>query len=1188
MDEHCHSQPIGEPIFAIRLIVFCVPQVRVRVEELPLATALWVCPESASDWEAANRDADALRDQVLMQVLAAKVGQRLPLWVHGTECIWVKVERSEPPAPAVRLAAGMDLIVIPPASAISRATPAASDTSRARTRWHSLRVGATAASTNCAAQAEPPGCSGDLSVGLSEETMRIVGVREGEHVWLRTGAKGREYEDGRRASPTSYAFGIATALPASAAPSAHAMLPLALRRQLGRELGAGVKIRSLEVTPSASSKPVPSPRVPTSAKAHLLRADSGAGLPTEDAMSAALERWLATAGHPTTAPPPSGISTSSTKAAPAAVADAAAGADAHGSDSAVDASLASLPLPQAALIEVPSIGLVQFMFDCAPPEQSKSPSKAPPPRGAGSAGGAGRALPGGVDLSDAELMAAAGIVGVPTSGGAVGGAKGAGGQAGGQAGGSLFTLHAGWTLEEGHSLTVGNRKMWTGAASGPGGGGLANEVRVLSPDWRDESSGTGGGGGLEARTRAHPQTLGGRRKDLERSVRFCRGAFGSIAGGASAGALMGLLVTGPRGVGKSAVVEAVAERLSWRCTDGRAAGHCATSARCDGAETGAPAWAATVPAEALLNATQPAALLVKLHTLFERARRCGPALIILEDLHKVLPATAAVPELATIPLAEATAELLASFAHEVDRPPVVIIATATSADRLHPSLRGAGLFDTEHKLGTPDRAARSRALDSLAAHLKMRCPTEASEWAASATEGCVAAGLRQLLDGARVAAAARKLLSAGDATGDLGADESVTIAAHALDAADHDAADASLLSLCVDDMKAALPHVTGQARASLDNGETTWSDVGVLEATKRVLIESVILPRDHPELFAGAPLRLTSGALLYGHSGCGKTLLAKALATEAGVPFLTVKGPELLNKYIGASEAAVRDLFERAAGCRPCIIFFDEFEAIAPRRGQDATGVTDRVVNQLLCELDGVESLQGVFVLAASNRPELIDPALLRPGRLDRKLLCPLPDLEERACILRALMRKAPCHESLRSETATRLLAARCDGFSGADLQALVCNAQFAAIHETIGLAPDAAGGSKGGAWGGGGAGNAAEAQSARQTDRVRASLNAAQPWLHAPAEWLQQLLPASSHPGAGDGTAGDPAVCIEQRHIDDSLDSARPSTSAAQLQERDAVFRSFEEGAGGMLEEDAEGSGRKAVLRAALRAVHA
>ncbi|KOO21963.1 aaa-domain-containing protein, partial [Chrysochromulina tobinii] len=132
-----------------------------------------------------------------------------------------------------------------------------------------------------------------------------------------------------------------------------------------------------------------------------------------------------------------------------------------------------------------------------------------------------------------------------------------------------------------------------------------------------------------------------------------------------------------------------------------------------------------------------------------------------------------------------------------------------------------------------------------------------------------------------------------------------------------------------------------------------WARVGSLELPKRILSEAVLLPRQHRALFASAPLRLTSGVLLYGPSGCGKTLLAAALAAEAKLPFLTVKGPELLNKYIGASEAAVRDLFERARGCAPCIVFFDEFDALAPRRGQDSTGVTDRVVNQLLCALDG-------------------------------------------------------------------------------------------------------------------------------------------------------------------------------------------------------------------------------------------
>ncbi|KAJ8952106.1 hypothetical protein NQ314_007599 [Rhamnusium bicolor] len=169
------------------------------------------------------------------------------------------------------------------------------------------------------------------------------------------------------------------------------------------------------------------------------------------------------------------------------------------------------------------------------------------------------------------------------------------------------------------------------------------------------------------------------------------------------------------------------------------------------------------------------------------------------------------------------------------------------------------------------------------------------------------------------------------------------------------------------------------------SGNKDFSDIGGLHEVKNILVESLLWP-------AQAPLRLQSGLLLYGPPGTGKTLLAAAAAKQCGLRLISIKGPELLSKFIGASEQAVRDVFQKAQSARPCILFFDEFDSLAPRRGHDNTGVTDRVVNQLLTQLDGVESLSGVCVLAATSRPDLLDPALLRPGRLDRQILCPLPD----------------------------------------------------------------------------------------------------------------------------------------------------------------------------------------------------
>ena len=168
-----------------------------------------------------------------------------------------------------------------------------------------------------------------------------------------------------------------------------------------------------------------------------------------------------------------------------------------------------------------------------------------------------------------------------------------------------------------------------------------------------------------------------------------------------------------------------------------------------------------------------------------------------------------------------------------------------------------------------------------------------------------------------------------------------------------------------------------------------------------------------------------------------------------------MKGPEILNKYIGASEKSVRDLFERAESARPCVLFFDEFDSIAPKRGHDSTGVTDRVVNQLLTQMDGAEGLSGVYVLAATSRPDLIDPALLRPGRLDKSLLCDMPNADDRLDILRALAKKLTFAPAVLSEKSSPRnlaeIARRTVGYSGADLQAVIYNAHLEAIHDVLG-----------------------------------------------------------------------------------------------------------------------------------------
>lgn len=242
---------------------------------------------------------------------------------------------------------------------------------------------------------------------------------------------------------------------------------------------------------------------------------------------------------------------------------------------------------------------------------------------------------------------------------------------------------------------------------------------------------------------------------------------------------------------------------------------------------------------------------------------------------------------------------------------------------------------------------------------------------------------------------------------------------------------------------------------TLQSSKTTFDSIGGLNETRKILLETLQYPTTYAPIFAQCPLRLRSGLLLYGYPGCGKTLLASAVAGECGLNFISVKGPEILNKYIGASEKSVRDLFERAESARPCVLFFDEFDSIAPKRGHDSTGVTDRVVNQLLTQMDGAEGLSGVYVLAATSRPDLIDPALLRPGRLDKSLLCDMPSIDDRRDILEALSKKLSIVPAVINGSDHRRslseVAARTAGYSGADLQAVIYNAHLEAIHDLLG-----------------------------------------------------------------------------------------------------------------------------------------
>ncbi|RLF54869.1 MAG: AAA family ATPase, partial [Thermoplasmata archaeon] len=233
----------------------------------------------------------------------------------------------------------------------------------------------------------------------------------------------------------------------------------------------------------------------------------------------------------------------------------------------------------------------------------------------------------------------------------------------------------------------------------------------------------------------------------------------------------------------------------------------------------------------------------------------------------------------------------------------------------------------------------------------------------------------------------------------------------------------------------------------IESPNVRWDDIGGLEEVKQSLREAVEWPLKYPDLFQHMDARPPKGILLYGPPGTGKTLLAKAVATESEANFISVKGPEFISKWVGESERAVRETFRKARQAAPCVIFFDEIDAIAPARGSSGDArVTERVISQLLTEMDGLEELRDVVVIAATNRPDIIDPALLRPGRFDRLIHVPLPDKRARLEIFKIHTRRKPLGDDVDLDR----LAEITEGYTGADIQAICNEAVMSAIREYV------------------------------------------------------------------------------------------------------------------------------------------
>ncbi|MGW3887421.1 AAA family ATPase [Micromonospora chokoriensis] len=446
---------------------------------------------------------------------------------------------------------------------------------------------------------------------------------------------------------------------------------------------------------------------------------------------------------------------------------------------------------------------------------------------------------------------------------------------------------------------------------------------------------------------------------------------------------LGVLLVGPAGSGKSALVRAVAARVGARVH---------------------PIWAPEVAALANQAAAD------RLRAAATAARAGGPAVLLVSDVEALAPADEPGP----------VATVFRQVLVESVRAGVAVVCATSRPEAVDSALRAPDLLSLRISVPLPDQALRREQLTVLTRQVPLADDVRLDE-VAGRTPGFVAADLAALVREAGVRAALRQK-----------------------------SAETPTVSMA--DFTAALEVVrpTTMAASTLDLASVTLDDVGGLDEVKQTLTESVLWPLTYPDTFARLGVQPPRGVLLYGPPGCGKTYLVTALAGSGRANVLSVKGAELLSKWVGESERAVRELFRRAREAAPTLIFLDEVDALAPVRGQATDGgTTDRVVAALLTELDGVETLRNVVVVGATNRPDLVDPALLRPGRLERLVYVPPPDGPARAEILRAASRQVPLAPDVDLST----LGDELTGFSAADCAALVREAALAAMRESLAAA---------------------------------------------------------------------------------------------------------------------------------------
>jgi transitional endoplasmic reticulum ATPase len=417
-----------------------------------------------------------------------------------------------------------------------------------------------------------------------------------------------------------------------------------------------------------------------------------------------------------------------------------------------------------------------------------------------------------------------------------------------------------------------------------------------------------------------------------------------------------------------------------------------------------------------------------LRKIFEDATRKGPSIIFLDEIDAIAPKREnVVGEVEK----RVVAQLLALMDGLAKRQHLIVIAATNLPNMLDPALRRPGRFDREIAIPIPDRLGREEILAIHSRGMPLAENVEMGHLAAI-THGFVGADLEALCREAAMICVRRIMPDIDFGLARIPYEQ------------------LAKLEVGPDDFLEGLREVEPSATREVfvEVPDVRWEDVGGLAQVKQRLIEAVEWPLQHAELFTKAGIRPPKGILLVGPPGCGKTMLAKAVATESKVNFISVKGPALLSKYVGESERGVRDIFRKAKQAAPCIIFFDEIDALVPARsagGSDAH-VAERVLSQFLTELDGVEELKGVLVLGATNRPDMLDPAILRPGRFDEIVDIALPDEESRRLIFEVHLRNKPLAPGISISG----LAAGTDGFSGADIQGVCAKAALRAVRRAV------------------------------------------------------------------------------------------------------------------------------------------